>query len=93
MQKIIFLVLIALISLFQYQLWWSKSGIYQIIHLKQRLQQQILLNQNLVKRNNEIRAEIESLKGSDQILEARARHELNLIKPDEKLIFLTESAQ
>ena len=88
MQKILFLVLIGVIILFQYALWFGHGGIYDSNQLARSIYQQVQLNDNLQERNDNVLMKLEELKGSAELMEARARRELNLLKANETLIIL-----
>jgi len=91
MQKILFLVLCAVIALFQYELWYGRGGVYDSKTLENSIMQQTRTNQNLQQRNDLIIDHLQELKGSADLMEARARKELNLIKPNELLVVLPEN--
>lgn len=88
MQKLLFLALCAVVALFQYELWFGRGGIYDSNRLKNTITQQIKINQELQNRNDEVIDHLQELKGSPELMEARARRELNLVKPNETLVLL-----
>jgi cell division protein FtsB len=88
MQKLLFLFLLVVIQTFQYQLWWGKGGIEDSNKLRQQIKQQYNNNINLRERNENIVYHLQELKGSAELMEARARMELNLIKANETLVIL-----
>lgn len=88
MQKILFILLLATIGLFQYELWFGRGGIYDSTQLSHNINKQIELNQKLQNRNDSVVEHLQELKGSSEMMEARARRELNLIKPNELLVLL-----
>lgn len=92
MQKILFLVLCAIIAIFQYELWYGRGGIYDSKALENSISQQEKTNQKLQDRNDLIVEHLQELKGSADLMEARARKELNLIKPNEMLVVLPDNA-
>ncbi|TXI93857.1 MAG: cell division protein FtsB [Neisseriales bacterium] len=92
MQKILFLVLCAIIAIFQYELWYGRGGIYDSKTLENSISQQENTNQKLQDRNDLIIEHLQELKGSADLMEARARKELNLIKPNEMLVVLPDDA-
>ena len=91
MQKILFCVLLAVIALFQYELWYGHGGIYDSQHLNNIISLQLESNQSLQNRNDAVVVRLQELKGSPILLEARARRELNLIKPNETLLVIPEA--
>lgn len=86
MQKILFLVLCAVLAIFVYELQYGKGGINDAHHLNDDLNSQIKFNQSLRDRNNTVEDHLEELKGSPTLIEARSRRELGLIKANEILI-------
>jgi cell division protein FtsB len=91
MHKILFICLIAIIVIFQYQLKLGHGGSTSDINLKQLIAQQNAINAKLMERNSLMEIRIAALKGSTDSIEARSRSELNLIKPGEMLILLPGS--
>lgn len=90
MQKIIWLALCAVLALFQYELWFGHGGIYDAQHIQAKINEQSQLNQKLQKRNDEIYEHLQELKGLPDLIEARSRRELNLVKPKEILMILPD---
>jgi cell division protein FtsB len=90
MQKLLFLILCTVLTFFQTELWFGKGGIYDNQHLQQVIGQQINNNQRLYQRNDELISHLQELKGSTEVMEARARYELNLIKPNETLVLFNQ---
>lgn len=91
MQKLVFLALVAVIALFQYELWYGHGGIYDQDQLQGKIIKQSKANQQFQQRNNEVAAHLRELKGSPDFMEARARRELNLVKPDETLVIFPQT--
>lgn len=88
MQKILFLVLVVVIIVFQYELWYGRGGIYDSKSLEKLISHQQQANQQLQQRNDLVVSHLQELKGSKELLEARARKELNLIRPNELLLII-----
>lgn len=88
MQKLLFLALCAVVALFQYELWFGRGGIYDSNRLKNTIAQQVKINQELQNRNDGVIDHLQELKGSPELMEARARRELNLVKQNETLVLL-----
>lgn len=88
MQKYIFLILLGLNILVISELLAGKGGIANTYTLKSKIDEQLVINNNLKKRNDEMVNKIEALKYSPETLAAKARYELNLIKPGEVLVRL-----
>lgn len=91
MQKILFLCLIGLIYLFSNQLYSNNGAVAENKKIEKLIDQNIMINTNLYSRNESMVLKISGLKGSLDALEAVARMELNLIKPNEVLIITSEN--
>ena len=81
--KAIFVVLVALLFLLQYQLWLSDGGLLTVVQLKSQINAQKKENQKLKERNSHLMADIEDLKKGSEAAEERARHDLGMIKKGE----------
>lgn len=88
MQKLLLLFLCGVIAFFQYELWYGKGGFYDSYQLQGKIGDQMKLNKDLQARNNVIIEKLDELKGSPDLMEARARRELGLIKSNEMLVNL-----
>ena len=91
MQKTLFLSLIGIVILFQMQFMHGHGGYADDERLKNQVNKQKLINAGLKDRNSMMEIKIAGLKGSRDSMEARARNELNLVKPGEVLILLPGS--
>lgn len=88
MQKTIFIYLALMLALFSYQLKYGYGGYADDQRVQSQITNQFNLNESLANRNSMLEMKIEGLKGSADSLEARARYELNLVKPGETLVVL-----
>ena len=88
MQKILLVLLLCLIGVFQLQLRSGRGGYVDDSVVIKEINQQTVINQEFINRNNKMLLKISGLKGSSDALEARARSELNLIKRGEALVLL-----
>ncbi len=88
MQKIIFICLLGLFGVISFQYNYGRGGRYDNKIVQLEIVRQSQINAILNNRNSLELMRIEGLKGSSDFLEARARYELNLIKPNEKLVIL-----
>ncbi len=91
MQKILFLCLVGIIILFQMQFMHGHGGYVDDERVKHQLDKQKQINTDLKERNSMMEIKIAGLKGSKDSIEARARNELNLVKPGEVLVLLPGS--
>ena len=89
MRSFWFILILALVGL-QYKLWLGDGNIHQWFELAEKKQVQEASNEKLRARNQILAAEIDNLKHGQHALEARARYELGMIKPDEVYYRLVE---
>jgi len=76
-------ILLALLLIFQGQLWLGKGGIFSVNELEQKLQVQQVANDKARMVNEQLSAEINDLKEGLNMVEERARNELGMVKPNE----------
>ena len=81
--KVLVAVLVILITLLQYQLWVSPSGIRQTINLEKRVTELKAQNQQLQQRNAVLQADVNDLKKGQQAAEERARNDMGMVKKGE----------
>jgi cell division protein FtsB len=78
------IVILALLFLgLQYKLWFVQDGVWRVHQLKKQISEQLKDNARLSRRNKTIAAEINDLKRGRAALEAHARNDLNMVKPNE----------
>jgi cell division protein FtsB len=76
-------ILLALLVIFQGQLWLGKGGIFTVHELERKLQVQQVANDKARLVNEQLSAEINDLKEGLNMVEERARNELGMVKPNE----------
>ncbi|MEO9946632.1 MAG: cell division protein FtsB [Paraglaciecola sp.] len=81
--KWVTIILLILLSTLQYRLWFGKNSVTDFVRLKQEVDTQVTVNNNLRQRNNLLKADIHDLKIGLEAAEERARNELGLIKEGE----------
>ncbi|MED5533629.1 MAG: septum formation initiator family protein [Pseudomonadota bacterium] len=67
----------------QYALWFGKSNVVDLIHLRHSVNELEQENLALRERNNRLHADVNEIKNRVEAIEARAREQLGLIKPGE----------
>src|SRR5210317_1339651 len=82
--RVVTLILFVLLVLLQFKLWLGEGGFREVARLEARVEDQRKLNDDLLQRNAELRAEVEDLRERLDAVEERARNELGLIKPAEQ---------
>ena len=85
----ILLACLALAAL-QYPLWFADDGLLGLFRVQQEVAEQERKNAELRERNRRLAAEVDSLREGDEEIERRARSELGLIGPGEKMYLLVE---
>ena len=81
--RLIPVILIALLVLFHAQLWIGRGSIPSVREMQQRLDEQLLKNAQAQVGNDQLAAEVKDLKEGLQIVEEKARGELGMVKPNE----------
>ncbi len=76
-------ILILLLIFLQYRLWFQSGGFFDVMHLKNQLTHEQLMNEQLKQRNQTLRLQIESLQKNQDAMESQARQELGMIKKGE----------
>lgn len=84
--RCIILCFIILVILIQYPLWLGKGGWLHVWEFKKQIQQIQHKNIAFKIRNLKLQLEIEDLKYGMNLIEEYARHELGMIKKNEKFI-------
>lgn len=77
------LVLVALLAIMQAQLWFGRGSLTYVSELQKELEQQKESNENARKKIEQLSAEVNDLKEGLNMVEERARHELGMVKPNE----------
>lgn len=79
------LVLLALLVLFQYQIWLGPRNRADVAELKERLAVLKKSNAEKVQFNSQLQAELDDLQNGLETVEEKARYELNMVKDGELL--------
>lgn len=81
--RVIAVVLVALLAVFQAQLWIGRGSIPAVADLSEQLQLQLQANQLALLANTRLAAEVRDLKEGLEMVEEKARMELGMVKPNE----------
>ena len=81
--RLVPIVLIALLAIMQAQLWFGRGGVPSVAELERELQQQKVANEEARRKIEQLSAEVSDLKEGQNMVEERARHELGMVKPNE----------
>lgn len=93
--RLLTLVLLAILLILQAHLWIGEGSVGQQRQLKQQIEEQKALNQELEERNETILLEIRSLDDNaenNEGVEERARSELGMVEEDEVFYMMVEDA-
>ena len=91
MQKILLILFLCIVVIFIEQLNYGNGGYQNNQMIIKQITKQQTINEELINRNSLLEMKIAGIKGSTDALEARARYELNLVKPGETLVVLPEN--
>ena len=86
--KTLLAVLIVLFFALQYRLWFAEGGLHDVWKLKEEIEQQKLIIDELHERNQILEAEVLDLKQGLDAIEERARSELGMIREGESFFRL-----
>ena len=76
-------LLIALLLIFQGQLWIGRGSVTNVREMQQRLTDQQAKNIKSQASNDQLAAEVRDLKEGLEMVEEKARSELGMVKPNE----------
>ena len=88
--KILFAVFVTLLVGLQYRLWVGEGSLANIAQLSEQIDQQTQENNRLSSRNQQLAIEVDALRTGYDAIEAKAREELGLVKPNETFFFFIE---
>ena len=81
--KVLTVILVAFALSIQVQIWFGKGGLSRVVQLESQLSVQKAANQAARARNDRIEAELIDLREGLEMVEEKARFELDMVKPDE----------
>ena len=81
--RLVPIVLFALLAIVQAQLWFGPGSLPHVSELRQQLAQQKQANEDARRRMEQLSAEVNDLKEGLNMVEERARHELGMVKANE----------
>lgn len=90
--RLLTLILAGLIALVHLELWFGRGGIPRVISLQTELDDQKTRNEELRSSNERLAAEIADLRTGEEMVEERARSELNMLRPQETLVSATSNS-
>lgn len=87
--KVLTVILVAFALSIQIQIWFGKGGLSRVVQLESELTAQKAANEVARARNNEVEAELLDLREGLEMVEEKARSELDMVKPDEIYVQVT----
>jgi cell division protein FtsB len=85
--------LIALLVILHAQLWFGRGSVPNVARMTEQLNAQNQQNQLALLANNQLAAEVRDLKEGLEMVEEKARRELDMVKPDEIYVHITTSSK
>ena len=82
-KRLLLTLLIALLVIFQAQLWLGRGSLPNVRNMQHKLEEQLDKNQQAQAHNERLGAEVGDLKEGLEIVEEKARRELGMVKPNE----------
>jgi cell division protein FtsB len=82
-KRLLLTLLLALLVIFQAQLWLGRGSLPNVRNMQHRLEEQLDKNQLSQAHNERLGAEVGDLKEGLEIVEEKARMELGMVKPNE----------
>ena len=87
--RFVALILIALLGVFQAQLWMGRGSIPSVRELQRKLDEQTANNAKAQAKNEQLAAEVKDLQEGLEMVEEKARSELGMVKPNEIFVQVT----
>lgn len=91
-KRLIPAILLALLLIFQGQLWFGRGSLQHVNDLKQRLGAQKQANTEAAASNERLGAEVRDLQEGLEMVEEKARNDLGMVKPDEIFVQVAKQA-
>ncbi|MBK6868828.1 MAG: septum formation initiator family protein [Burkholderiales bacterium] len=87
--RIVPVVLIALLVVVQAQLWTGRGSLLNVAALQRKLDAQVTANIKAKLANDQLASEVEDLRAGLGMVEEKARMELGMVKPNEIFVQVT----
>ena len=88
--RLVPLLLLALLAVIHAQLWLGRGSVPQVNALKQQLAEQEQLNRAAQWRNGQLASEVRDLQEGRDMIEELARQELGMVKPNEVFVQIAQ---
>jgi len=83
-------ILLALLVVFQAQLWRGRGSIPDVHQMQQQLQNQLAKNKLRQADNDQLAIEVKDLQEGLEMVEEKARSELGMVKPNEMFVQINQ---
>jgi len=81
--RTLLIILVVIVAFLQYRLWFADDGLVHVFRLKSEISAQKAKNDEIIKHNDSLIGEINSLKKGGGAIENRARNDLGMVKKGE----------
>lgn len=81
--RVLIVLLLVVFAALQYRLWLGQLSVTDYLRQKEEIATQQTSNQELIKRNRMLLADVNDLRQGQEAIEERARNELGMIAEDE----------
>ncbi|TAM46609.1 MAG: septation ring formation regulator EzrA [Burkholderiaceae bacterium] len=88
--RIVPIILVALLAVFQAQLWFGRGSIPDVMQMREKLAAQKFANAQAQVANERLASEVADLKQGLDMVEEKARMELGMVKPNEIFVQVTK---
>ena len=88
--RLIPFILVALLAVFQAQLWFGRGSIPDVMQMREKLAAQKYANAQAQVANERLASEVADLKQGLDMVEEKARMELGMVKPNEIFVQVTK---
>lgn len=90
--KVVLVLLCLLILFLQLRLWFGAGGFSERNTIQEKLSNQAAANAELMERKKQLDSQVNALKNGYDEVEARAREDMGMIKPDETFFMILEDS-
>jgi cell division protein FtsB len=84
--RVLPLILLALLVVLHAQLWFGRGSLGDVSRMREKLADQQTRNAQARQHNDQLAAEVRDLREGQEVVEERARTELNMVRPHEILV-------
>ncbi len=88
--RVVPIILVALLAVFQAQLWFGRGSIPDVMQMREKLAAQKFANAQAQVANERLASEVADLKQGLDMVEEKARMELGMVKPNEIFVQVTK---